>query len=273
MKLMITSDLHGNTWKYKKLYQEACKVRPDVVINVGDMYPNDGNNLYRQKEYIQNQINEHLEAFNKSGIYYLCFPGNDDLIMFDGVFQEVCDRYPYIENIAQRKVQIQGYDFIGMSWVADYPFVIKDRCRKDTKDYKIGLQKGTALISTETGLKEISNWKKSVAGLPTIEEELEKLERPADMKKAIYIVHMPPANLGLDVCVNEERVGSQALYSFIKQNQPLLTLHGHIHESPAMTGFWKAEFGSTTCIQAGQTDDLVYVVADLDKKTYERVVV
>ena len=91
------------------------------------------------------------------------------------------------------------------------------------------------------------------------------------MRKAIYIVHMPPANLRLDVCSNGERVGSQALYSFIKQNQPLLTVHGHIHESPAMTGFWKAQFGETTCIQAGQTDDLVYVVIDLETMECERV--
>ncbi|MCB4791961.1 MAG: metallophosphoesterase [Elusimicrobia bacterium] len=273
MKLMVTTDLHGNTWKYKKLYQEACKVRPDVLINAGDMFPNDGNNLYRQKEYIENQINEHFYAFNKSGMYYLCFPGNDDLMTFDGLFQEVCDRYPYVKNIAQRKVQINGYDFIGMSWVVDYPFLIKDRCRKDTEDREIGFQKGTALHSTVTGLKEIPNWKEYVSTLPTIEEELEKLERPANMKKAIYVTHMPPCNLELDVCINGERVGSEALYFFIRDNQPLLTLHGHIHESPAMTGCWKAQLDSTICIQAGQTDDLVYVVVNLETMECERVLV
>jgi len=270
MKLMVTSDLHGNTWKYNKLCREAEKVKPDVVINIGDMFPND-NNLYRQQEYIENQINEHFKVFNDAKIYYLCFPGNDDLMTFDGLFQEVCDRYPYVKHIAQRKAQINGYDFIGFNWVLDYPFLLKDRCRKDTKDYKIGVQKGTALLSTETGLKEIPNWKKYVAGLPTIEEELKKLERPADMKKAIYVVHMPPANLGLDVCINKQKVGSEALYNFIKINQPLLTVHGHIHESPEMTGKWLTKLGSSTCIQAGQPDDLVYVIVDLGTMQCERM--
>lgn len=273
MRLMVTSDLHGNTWKYKTLVKEALKVKPNAVINAGDMFPND-NNLHRQKEYIQNQINEHFKAFNDAGIHYLCFPGNDDLMAFDELLQAVCNRYPYVKDIAQQRVEINSYEFIGLNWVVDSPFLLKDRCRKDSQSYKLGYQKGTAMLSTETGFNEITGWEKYVAALPTIAEELERLERPVDMRKAVYVTHMPPANLGLDVCINEEKVGSKALYNFIKKNQPLLTLHGHIHESPAMTGFWKAEFGSTVCIQAGQGDqmgDLVYAIIDLKTMGCERI--
>jgi len=113
-----------------------------------------------------------------------------------------------------------------------------------------------------------------VATLPTLEEELEQLERPADMKKTVYVMHMPPANLGLDVCLNGEKVGSEAIYQFIKKNQPRLTVHGHIHESPEMSGKWKARLGRTLCVQPGQyghMEDLVYAVIDVESLRCKRV--
>src|SRR3989339_1754888 len=137
MKIMITSDLHGNTWKYKTLLKEALRLHPGVVINAGDMFPNDGNNLHRQKEYIQNQINDHFKEFNDAKIHYVCFPGNDDLIAFDTLFQEVCDRYEYVKHIAQRKVTIGGDTFIGFNLCVDYTFMLKNRGRKETHEDRI----------------------------------------------------------------------------------------------------------------------------------------
>jgi Icc-related predicted phosphoesterase len=273
MKIMLTSDLHGNTWKYNMLYKEALRLNPGVVINAGDMLPND-NNLHRQKEYISNQINEHFEGFNNAKIYYLCFPGNDDLRAFDKIFEETCNKYPYIKYLAQKRVKIGDYDYIGFNLVPDFPFILKDRCRRDDKKFNIGFQKGDGVFSAEDGFKVIDDWKSYVKTLPTIEEELENLERPQDMAKTVYVMHAPPANLGLDVCMHGEQVGSKAIYRFIKKYQPMLTLHGHIHESPDMTGIWKASLGKTVCIQPGQyghMEDFVYVLIDTDKKQYERI--
>jgi Icc-related predicted phosphoesterase len=83
---------------------------------------------------------------------------------------------------------------------------------------------------------------------------------------------MPPANIGLDVCWSDEKVGSQAIYKFIEKNQPLLTLHGHIHESPAKSGVWKAKVGKTISVQPGQLkpDSVSYVIIDLAKMKLER---
>jgi uncharacterized protein len=49
------------------------------------------------------------------------------------------------------------------------------------------------------------------------------------------------------------------------KQQPLLALHGHIHESPVYSGIWKAQIGKTICIQPGQLDArrLSYVICDL----------
>jgi len=70
MKIIYTTDLHGNAWKYKQLIKVASEYRPDVVINGGDMLPND-NNLFRQKEYILCNLSEHFKAFDEMKIYYL----------------------------------------------------------------------------------------------------------------------------------------------------------------------------------------------------------
>ncbi len=109
---------------------------------------------------------------------------------------------------------------------------------------------------------------------PTIEDELQSLPEPTNNNKAIYVIHMPPAFVGLDVCWSGEKVGSEAIYQFIKNNQPLLTLHGHIHESFAKTGIWKARIGETISIQSGQLNsaEITYVVVDLDEMHVERLV-
>jgi Icc-related predicted phosphoesterase len=65
-------------------------------------------------------------------------------------------------------------------------------------------------------------------------------------------------------------VGSKAVYDFIEKNQPLLALHGHIHESPQMTGKWFAELVKTACIQPGQLDDFTYVAIDLDNMQFKK---
>ncbi|MCB4791828.1 MAG: metallophosphoesterase [Elusimicrobia bacterium] len=272
MKIIYTTDLHGNAWKYKQLVKAASEYKPDIVINGGDMLTND-NNLHRQKEYILFNLSEHFKVFNEMKIYYLCYPGNDDLMAFDNVFEETCNKYLFVKYLAQKKIKIGDYDFIGMNFCVDFPFLLKDRCRKDDKDYKIGFQKGEGVFSRENGFEDIPDWKIYVEKLPTIEEELERLEKPADYLKAVYVMHMPPADLGLDVCSNGEKVGSKAIYRFIKQNQPMLTLHGHIHESPVMSETWKTKLGETVCVQPGQGDhmgDFVYITVNLEKMNIER---
>lgn len=45
-------------------------------------------------------------------------------------------------------------------------------------------------------------------------------------------------------------VGSIAIRRFIEARQPLLTLHGHIHESSRITGSWKDSLGKTLMFSA-----------------------
>ena len=271
MKLLFVTDLHGSRWKYEHLWEAAHDFHADVVINGGDILPKD--NLFRQDEFITEYLDSHLARFDSAGMYYLCYMGNDDLIIFDELFEETCKKCDYVVNLAQRKIELGGWEFIGMNWVVDYPFRLKDRCRKDTRDYVFQRQFGTGLLSTRKGYRELDDWFAYAERLPTIEDELERLVRPKDMAKAVYVIHMPPSGVGLDKCYHGGEVGSVAVYNFIKKHQPSLSLHGHIHESPDVTGRWRVNLGRTICIQPGQLDAFTYVTIDLARMNFDRITV
>ncbi|HKY55386.1 MAG TPA: hypothetical protein VJM08_13810 [Anaerolineales bacterium] len=80
-----------------------------------------------------------------------------------------------------------------------------------------------------------------------------------DPRKAVFNVHVPPYKSGLDEAPELDKdlrpvlagqalkpVGSTALREVIQQHQPLLGLHGHIHEGRGST-----RIGKTLCINPG----------------------
>lgn len=78
MKIIYTTDLHGESWKYDRLAAIARKLRPDIAINGGDMLPISGPRL-EQNRFITGDLSKHFKEFEDAGIDYLCFLGNDDL--------------------------------------------------------------------------------------------------------------------------------------------------------------------------------------------------
>jgi Icc-related predicted phosphoesterase len=272
MKIIYITDVHGYKDKYWWALESAKENGATAVVNGGDMLPKEGDLHRSQRDFVDGFLNQYFSEFEKAGIYHIGYLGNDDLKIHDESFQKVCSKYPHVVDLAQRRFQLDSFEFIGMNWVVDYPFQLKDRCRKDTKDYVLQRQLGPGLLSTERGFQTLPDWFSFASTLPTIEDELDILPKPKNKRKAIYVIHMPPANVGLDVCWSGEKVGSQAIYEFIEKNQPLLTLHGHIHESPAKSGVWKAKVGKTISVQPGQLkpDSVSYVIIDLAKMKLDR---
>ncbi len=89
----------------------------------------------------------------------------------------------------------------------------------------------------------------------------ELLPQVADMSRCIFNVHVPPFGTALDACPKldgdlrvvyemglpaQTHAGCQTLLDIIKQHQPLLGLHGHIHEGRA-----KINIGKTICVNPG----------------------
>jgi Icc-related predicted phosphoesterase len=269
MRLLFVTDLHGSRWKYDRLLPAAQAFQADVVVNGGDMLPK-GGDLFTQGRFITGYLDTHFAQFTAARIYYLCYLCNDDLRIFDDLFEQTCDQYPFVIPLAQRKFELGGYEFVGFNWVVDYPFRLKDRCRMDTPDYAFQPQLGTGLLSTPHGWREIQDWFAYARTLPTIKEELDRLARPRDVARGIYVMHMPPYKLGLDHCGDGQQVGSKAVYDFLLKHQPRLSLHGHIHESPEMSGRWHARLGDTLCIQPGQLAPFTCVTIDLPTMQVDR---
>jgi uncharacterized protein len=89
----------------------------------------------------------------------------------------------------------------------------------------------------------------------------ELLPQVTDMSRCIFNVHVPPFGTTLDACPKLDsnlqvvyemgmpaqlHAGCQTLLDVIKQHQPMLGLHGHIHEGRA-----KINIGKTICINPG----------------------
>ena len=72
----------------------------------------------------------------------------------------------------------------------------------------------------------------------------------------------------LDQMPREKHVGSRAVRAFVERYAPPLTLHGHIHEAPQMSGRYAAQIGATWCVNPGHDPRRFQAVAldtdDLD---------
>jgi Icc-related predicted phosphoesterase len=94
----------------------------------------------------------------------------------------------------------------------------------------------------------------------TIQRDLAKLVRSRNLDRAIMLFHAPPYKTNLDRAALDGKmvdhapldvhVGSIAIRQFVEMRQPLVTLHGHIHESARLTGSWSQRIGRTFCFSA-----------------------
>ncbi len=88
--------------------------------------------------------------------------------------------------------------------------------------------------------------------------------------RAVMLFHTPPYDTNLDRAATDGmmvdhvpldlHVGSIAVQRFIEKRQPLLTLHGHIHESARLTGSWRDRIGGTHMFSAAHDGPELCVV-------------
>ncbi len=248
----------------------AERQQVDAVVVAGDLFPTDkgGNLIEIQKVFIETTFVTFCSLADKIKIPVLCCLGNDDLVCNEKLFNNIIFKHQYVRNVTRKKITLKGFEFIGFDLVVDYPFRLKDRCRLDNDDDVSPKLKNGAYITINGSWEKVSRWPSEVKQWPTLEKELGKLVAPINFNKAIYIIHMPPTQLGFDLCFHGKEVGSTSVYSFLNKHQPLLSLHGHIHESPEYSNKWKGEIGKTICIQPGQSKtDLIYAIIKVSDKT------
>jgi Icc-related predicted phosphoesterase len=179
------------------------------------------------------------EKLRGTGVRCFVCPGNDDEMDVDDVIR----RSDLIELGEGRMVEIDGYTMISTGWSNHTPW---NTHREETEE-----QLGERI---ETMAKQIP-----------------------DPSRAIFNLHCPPYKSGLDEAPAIDAdlrllhggralrpVGSTAVREAIEKHQPLLSLHGHIHESKGAI-----KLGKTLSINPGSSYEegmLMGAIIQLDPK-------
>lgn len=152
-------------------------------------------------------------------------PGNDDEMVIDGVIKEF-EKEGVIYPL-DRTFEIEGHEVLSFEYVNPTPW-------------------NTPREDDERGIRR------------RLEEKISQLK---DVKNSIWNIHCPPSNTNLDLAPKLDKslklvagldgvkfvhVGSTSVRQAIEKYQPLLCLHGHIHES---SGF--DNIGRTLCLNPG----------------------
>ena len=275
MKFIYSCDIHGDTIKYEKLHRLAIQNNINNLVLGGDLLPKKADlRAPIQRRFIREYFKEYLKSLKEDNIKFIGILGNDDLEIVEPEYKNMISNYDNVIDIDEEKVDIEGMSFIGLSKVLDTPFMRKDRIVVENGQEMPEQQKEIVYINKSQDAVTVEEWKKlRIDSVPKMEDVLEKLPNITENCKGIYIFHDPPYGIGLDNCKNGEIVGSKAIYNFINKNQPYMSFHGHIHESPRISGKWFEKIGNTVCIQPGQTEfgdsKLHYVIVDTDNNTYD----
>lgn len=260
-RCLFVSDLHGNTGRYEKLLRIIATDKPQTVFIGGDLLPSAVQYLSSDNSWSGDFVRDYmLPEFTRlqkemKNTYPRIFVimGNDD-----GRFLEssLVDAEPQgvWEYIHMRKVSFGPYLIYGYSYVPPTPFFLKDWERYDVSRFV-----DPGCISPEEGKRSVP-----VADAEqrhaTIKDDLDRLTGNDDLEKAVFLFHAPPYETNLDrAALDGEKidhvpldlhVGSIAIRRFIEARQPLLTLHGHVHESARLTHSWRDRIGRTFAFSA-----------------------
>jgi uncharacterized protein len=188
-------------------------------------------NPERQEALFHSLIRQRLEEWMEfarprlaeNGIRCFAAPGNDDGFFVDEIIQSS----GVIELLEMRVIQLDGLEMLSTGWSNQTPWHTEREC-------------------TEPELKE------------RLMAMIGQMKAP---DRAIFNIHVPPHQTNLDQCpkLDDElrpvsqggnpvmtSAGSTAVRELIETYQPVLGLHGHIHE-----GRGKTRIGRTTCVNPG----------------------
>lgn len=255
-RLLFATDLHGNKSSYEELFALAQADDVDVLVLGGDLLPlplGQGVDLIGiQQTFITEFLRPALRDLHATGplpVYGIL--GNDDwaanLDLVAGLEEE-----GLFTNLHLTKHRLDETHWIsGYSCVPLTPFRMSDWDRYDTAAW-VPKKEPNRLLLTDTGsLREGSL--REIRQRPTLEEDLLELSRCTEPATTVYVCHTPPYGTNLDRMHGGASIGSHALRAFVETHQPPLTLHGHVHESPRLTGEIQDRIGETLCINPGDS--------------------
>lgn len=252
MKCFFVSDLHGKIDRYEKLLDQITTETPDVLFIGGDILPNFHTIVdYEYNDFIFDYLIPKFQTLKSQlkekypKIFIIL--GNDDPKIEENKIIQGQKRclWEYIHN---KKVEFNNYVIYGYANIPPTPFLLKDWERYDVSRYV-----DPGCIHPTEGKRTIEE--KEDIEYATIYTDLQVLTGNDNLEKSVFLFHSPPYKTKLDRADLDGQiidhvpldvhVGSIAIQRFIEERQPLLTLHGHIHESSRITGSWKDKLNST----------------------------
>lgn len=272
----FATDLHGYCDRYEKLIASVARECPNAVFLGGDLLPRSMFSLTPLssdqpdflKDYLLPAFTELRQSLGSEYPAIFLTLGNDDPRWQEEQFQtepaQKLWHYTHGEKLALNSFSVYGY-----ACVPPTPFLLKDWERYDVSRY---VPPGS--VSPEEGRRSVPADESHVKW-GTIQRDLDSLVGDEPLDRAVFLFHTPPYDTPLDRAALDGKtyehaamdvhVGSIAVRRFIEERQPLLTLHGHIHESTRLTGEWKVRLGRTVCINgAHDGPELALVRFDLE---------
>jgi Icc-related predicted phosphoesterase len=257
----FVSDLHGRSDRYESLFTLIENERPPAVFFGGDLLPVGALAFstahaafgFIAEESLPRMLRALHDRLTAGYPRMFLILGNDDARIHEPAFLEL-ERQGLIEYLHNRKRPFGEYTVYGYACVPPTPFALKDWERYDVSRYV-----DPGCLSPEEGRYSVPVSERD-AKYRTIKQDLEQLAGQDDLGKAVFLFHTPPYQTKLDRAALDGKViehapldvhvGSIAVKQFIQARQPLLTLHGHIHESARLTGSWNDRIGETLCVSA-----------------------
>lgn len=161
------------------------------------------------------------ERLGGNGTQFVMTPGNDDEFEVDDVIKAS----GFVDAAENRVVRVGRFEMLSVGWSNHTPWDTPRECSEEELEQRID----------------------------------DLAAQVEDMDNAIFNIHVPPFGTGLDNAPQLDAnlkpveggtvmtpVGSTAVRDAILKHQPLLALHGHIHESRGVQ-----RLGRTTCINPG----------------------
>jgi Icc-related predicted phosphoesterase len=257
----FVADLHGRTGRYLTLFDLVRREGPRGVFFGGDLLPHGMDSSWTtaadQTDFLTDFLLPELRRL-RSGMggdfpQMFFILGNDDpglhAATLQGGEQEGLLHYVHGGKAGYGPFTVYGYACIPPS-----PFLLKDWERYDVSRFV-----DPGCIAPEDGRRTIGPGLRTLKNT-TIANELALLAGEDDLTHAICLFHCPPYGGVLDRAALDGKmvdhvpldvhIGSIAIQRFIADRQPLLTLHGHVHESFTLTGKWQETSGRTLSLSA-----------------------
>jgi Icc-related predicted phosphoesterase len=258
---LFVSDLHGRIDRYEKLFAAIDGERPALVFLGGDLLPlGHASGYATDPRYTDFTADFLIPGFRRLGerlgeAYPRVFLilGNDDPRSEEPGFREGESEglWTYAHG---GRFPVGRYTIYGYACVPPTPFRLKDWERYDVSRYV-----PPGCVSPEEGRRSVPV-PANVIRYSTIEGDLRELAGERPLEDAVFLFHTPPQETALDRAALDGKmvdhvpldlhVGSFAVRRFIDERQPLLTLHGHVHESARLTGAWRQRLGRTLILGA-----------------------